>query len=253
MADFEIFETLPSTQELSLARLRAGRKGPGWILAKEQTKGAGRHGRVWIGTKGNFMASRWETMPIDVRRAPQLSFVTALAVYEMLRPLIADTDQAMRIKWPNDILHKGRKLCGILVQTEASNEPDHLGVVIGIGMNLRVAPIIEGALTVALRDINPAAVKSLDAVGLLHKLNGHLDGVLDLWRSKDFNDIAKAWMKRAYGRDRTVSVTVDGLAISGTIVGLDEFGALQIKATDGQVYTVTGGDVEYGALHAAGH
>ncbi|ESQ76223.1 biotin--[acetyl-CoA-carboxylase] ligase [Asticcacaulis sp. AC402] len=248
VADFEIFDTLPSTQELSLSRLRAGRKGPGWVLAREQTKGIGRHGRTWIGQKGNFMASRWEVMPLDVRRAPQLSFVSALAVYEMLRPLIPDTDASMRIKWPNDILHRGRKLCGILVQTEASHEPQHLGIVIGLGMNLRVAPIIEGYLTVALKEINPDAVRTLDAVGMLHKLNGHLDGVLDLWRNKDFSDIAKAWMKRAYGRDRTVSVTVDSVKVSGEIAGLDEFGGLQVRAADGQIYTVTGGDVEYGAL-----
>jgi BirA family biotin operon repressor/biotin-[acetyl-CoA-carboxylase] ligase len=246
LADFEIFDSLTSTQELSLARLRAGRSGPGWILAKEQTKGIGRHGKSWIGTKGNFMASRWEVMEVDVRRVPQLSFVTALAVYEMLRPIIPDTDQAMRIKWPNDILHRGRKLCGILVQTEATEKPDHLGMVIGIGMNLRVAPILEGYLTVALKEISPEA-KNLDAVALLHKLNGHLDGVLDLWRSKDFSDIAKAWLKRAYGRDRLVNVTQDGVSLSGRITGLDEFGGLQIEA-DGQIHTVTGGDITYGDL-----
>jgi BirA family biotin operon repressor/biotin-[acetyl-CoA-carboxylase] ligase len=246
LADFEIFDSIPSTQDLSLARLRAGRSGPGWILTKEQTKGIGRHGKTWVGTKGNFMASRWEVMEIDVRRVPQLSFVTALAVYEMLRPIIPDTDQSMRIKWPNDILHRGRKLCGILVQTEATDKPDHLGVVIGIGMNLRVAPILEGYLTVALKEISPEA-KNLDAVALLHKLNGHLDGVLDLWRSKDFSDIAKAWLKRAYGRDRLVNVTQDGISLSGRITGLDDFGGLQIEA-DGQVHTVTGGDITYGDL-----
>ena len=253
VADFEIFDSIASTQELSLARLRAGRSGPGWILAKEQTKGAGRHGRVWIGTKGNFMASRWEVMEVDIRRVPQLSFITALAVYEMLRPIIPDTDQSMRIKWPNDILHRGRKLCGILVQTEAVDKPDHLGVVIGIGMNLRVAPILEGYLTVALKEISPDT-KNFDPVTLLHQLNGHLDGVLDLWRSKDFSDIAKAWLKRAYGRDRILSVTHEGRTVSGKIKGLDEFGGLQIEAADGQIYTVTGGDITYGGLiDAAGH
>lgn len=221
-------------------------------MAREQTKGIGRHGRSWIGQKGNLMASRYEVMDVDVRTVPQLSFVTALAVYEMLRPLIPDTDEAMRIKWPNDILHRGRKVCGILVQTEATTEPGKLGVVIGIGMNVRVAPIIEGYLTVALRDISPEG-KKLDAEILLHKLNGHLDGVLDLWRNKDFADIAKAWLKRAYGRDRTLSLTHEGVAITGTIKGLDSFGALQVLATDGQVYTVTGGDITYGDPHAAGH
>ena len=221
-------------------------------MAREQTKGIGRHGRSWIGQKGNLMASRYEVMEVDVRTVPQLSFVTALAVYEMLRPLIPDTDDAMRIKWPNDILHRGRKVCGILVQTEAAAEPGKLGVVIGIGMNVRVAPIIEGYLTVALRDISPEG-KKLDAEILLHKLNGHLDGVLDLWRNKDFADIAKAWLKRAYGRDRTLSLTHEGVEISGTIKGLDSFGALQVQGADGQVYTVTGGDITYGAPHAAGH
>jgi len=253
VADFEIFESICSTQDLSLARLRAGREGAGWILAKEQTKGIGRHGKSWVGTRGNFMASRWETMELDVRRAPQLSFVTALAVYEMLRPLVPDTDQSMRIKWPNDILHRGRKLCGILVQTEATDKPGHLGIVIGIGMNLRVAPILEGYPTVALKEISHEA-KKLDAVAVLHKLNGHLDGVLDLWRSKDFNDIGKAWLKRAYGRDRLVNVTQDGVSLTGRIHGLDEFGGLKIKATDGQIYTVTGGDITYGELiDAAGN
>lgn len=252
VADFEIFDSLPSTQSLAIDRLRAGRDGPGWILTREQTKGVGRHGRAWVGTKGNFMASRYETMMIDVRSVPQLSFVTALALYEMLRPMVPDTDDNMRIKWPNDVLHRGRKLAGILVQTETTPDPDKLGIVIGTGVNLAAAPIIEGYLTCSLRDIAPGKPK-VDPVAFLHKFNGHLDGVINLWRDKGFGDIAKAWLKRAYGRDRYLSLTHDGVQVSGDLKGLDEFGALQIKADNGQVYTITGGDIEYGALHAAGH
>ncbi len=247
MAKFEIFDTLPSTQNLALTRVRSGPEEPGWVLAKEQTKGVGRHGRAWVGTKGNFMASRYEVMAIDVRHVPQLSFVTALAVYEMLRPLVPDTETAMRIKWPNDILHRSRKLCGILVQTETLSEPDKLGVVIGIGINLAAAPVLEGYLTCSLREISPEA-KNLDAVALLHKLNGHLDGVLDLWRSKDFNDIAKAWQKRAYGRDRPLTVDHDGHKVTGRLKGIDTYGALEVLGNDGQMFTVTGGDIEYGAI-----
>ncbi len=245
MAKIEIFDTLPSTQSLALARVRLGPEEAGWILAREQTKGIGRHGKNWVGTKGNFMASRYEVMSVDVRSVPQLSFVTALAVYEMLRPLVPDTDASMRIKWPNDILHRGRKLCGILVQTEALPDPEKLGVVIGIGLNLAAAPVLEGYLTVSLREIS-AQAKGLDAAALLHKLNGHLDGVLNLWREKEWRDLAAAWLKRAYGRDRRLSVENDGITISGRIKGLDDFGALQIIGDDGKLYTITGGDVVYG-------
>jgi BirA family biotin operon repressor/biotin-[acetyl-CoA-carboxylase] ligase len=147
-------------------------------------------------------------------------------------------------------MHKGRKLCGILVQTERA-EDDKLGVVIGVGMNLRVAPIIEGYPTVALPEISTEA-KKLDAEALLRKLNGHLDGVLDLWREKPFADIAKAWLKRAYGRDRVLHATHDGADISGTLLGLDDIGALQIQTQDG-VVAISNGDVTYGERLAVGN
>ena len=246
MAKFEIFDSLPSTQNLALARVRLGPTEPGWILAKEQTKGIGRHGKTWVGTKGNFMASRYEVMEVDVRHVPQLSFVTALAVYEMLRPIVPDTDKSMRIKWPNDVLHRGRKLCGILVQTETTPDPDRLGVVIGIGLNLAAAPIFEDYLTVSLREISPQA-RSLDAVALLHKLNGHLDGVINLWREKDFSKLAAAWLERAYGRDRILTVDHDGVKTTGRLKGLDDYGALEILGEDGKAYTITGGDITYSA------
>jgi len=251
VARFEIFDSLASTQSLALQRLRGGDGEAGWIMAREQTKGVGRHGRSWVGQKGNFMASRYEVMEIDVRHVPQLSFVTALAMYEMLRPLVPDTDEAMRIKWPNDLLHKGRKLCGILVQTEAVPAPEQLGVVIGIGLNMRMAPILEGYPTVALREISAEGGK-MDPEALLHKLHGHLDGVIDLWRRKDFTDIAKAWFKRAYGADRHLTVEHEGRQITGRMTGLDAFGGLNLKGDDGQDYTITGGDIGYGAPYAAG-
>jgi BirA family biotin operon repressor/biotin-[acetyl-CoA-carboxylase] ligase len=244
VAKIEVFDTLPSTQTVALNRLQSGPEEPGWILAKEQTKGVGRHGRQWVGTKGNLMASRYEVMAMDVRSAPQLSFVTALAIYEMLRPLIPDTDAALRIKWPNDILYRGAKLCGILVQTEPSQRDGHLGVVIGIGMNVTRAPILEGYLTIDLRDIAPGA-KTLDAEAVLVKINAHLDSVLNLWRDKGFDDIAKAWLKRAYGTDMTLKAVHDGVAVTGKLKGLDPFGGLQIIQRDGQVATITGGDVDY--------
>lgn len=244
MTKIEVFDTLPSTQTVALNRLQSGPEEPGWIMAREQTKGVGRHGRQWIGTKGNLMASRYEVMALDVRHAPQLSFVTAIAIYETLRPLIPDTDAMLRIKWPNDILYNGAKLCGILVQTEPSQREGHLGVVIGIGMNVVRAPILEGYLTIELREIAPGA-KSLDAEAVLVKISAHLDSVLNLWRDKGFDDIAKAWLKRAYGPGMTLKAVQDGVTVTGKLKGLDPFGGLQITQRDGQIVTITGGDVDY--------
>ena len=244
MTSFEIFDSLPSTQATAVDRLRAGEAGPGWILAREQTKGVGRHGRTWVGRQGNFMASRYETLTIDMRLVPQLSFVTALALFEALAPIMPDAETNLRIKWPNDLLHCDRKLAGILVQTEIIPDPERLGIVIGIGVNLAAAPEVAGYPTCSLREI---AGEAIDPVNFLHRLDDCLAGIIKLWRSKGFEGITKAWLEHAYGRDMRLSLSQEGSAISGHIKGLDTFGALLIAADDGQIHSITSGDIQYGA------
>ncbi len=250
MTAFELFDTLPSTQTLALERLRDGRSGPGWVLAKSQSNGVGRLGKPWQSPSGNFMASRYEVTKIETRAVSQLSFVTALALYEMLWPLVSQAEGALKIKWPNDLLYEGRKLCGILIQTEPVSRPGHVGVVIGVGINVATAPRVEEYETVALNDI--LLSDPMDPEALLHKLDKHLEAVFTLWREKGFDHIRRAWLKRAYGRDTRLSVISDGLPVSGVLKELNDYGALVVQGDDGQEYTVTGGKISYGASDAAG-
>jgi BirA family biotin operon repressor/biotin-[acetyl-CoA-carboxylase] ligase len=246
---FEIFDTLPSTQTLALERLREGRSGPGWILAKSQSSGVGRLGKPWQGPAGNFMASRYEVTAIETRAVSQLSFVTALALYEMLWPMLPQADHHLKIKWPNDLLYESQKLCGILIQTEPVPKVGHVGVVIGIGINVAIAPKVAEYKTVAIGKLLSDAP---DVETLLHKIDKHMDAVFTLWREKGFDYIRRAWLKRAYGRDARLNVISDGLPISGTLKELNDYGALIVLGDDGQNYTVTGGKIEYGDPHASG-
>lgn len=195
------------------------------------------------------MASRYEVMAIETRAVSQLSFVAALALYEMLWPMLPEADQHLKIKWPNDLLYESQKLCGILIQTEPVSRPGHVGVVIGIGINVAVAPKVDEYKTVAIGKLvsAPPNVESL-----LHKLNKHLDAVFTLWREKGFDYIRRAWLKRAYGRNARLNVISDGLPVSGTLKELNDYGALIVLGDDGQNYTVTGGKIQYGDPHAVG-
>ncbi|WP_031231531.1 biotin--[acetyl-CoA-carboxylase] ligase [Asticcacaulis sp. YBE204] len=235
----DIFDSLPSTQLEALSRLRAGLRDPGWVQARQQTAGVGRMGRSWAGISGNLMASWYGVLPVELRHVTQLSFVTALAVTDLLRPLVASPD-SLKIKWPNDVLYDGRKLCGILVQTEALDEG--LGIVIGIGINVTDAPDLEAYGTTAL---NVITREPHDAIDLLQHFDPLFTARLGSWQKDGFEATAQEWLSQAYGRDRICLINHENTPVEGTILGLDGFGALRIEDRHGHIHTVSSGSVTY--------
>ena len=133
------------------ARIADGLAGPEWILALRQTKGRGRRGRDWKDPKGNFAATlvmRPEGAP---GQAALRSFVAALAVYDACVAVTGRSD-GLSLKWPNDVLLKGGKLAGILLESSGNGKGvNHLFV--GIGVNLVETPMKEW-----LEPSHPAAV-----------------------------------------------------------------------------------------------
>jgi len=238
IAPIEVFACLDSTQTEALSRLRAGDRGPRWIRAMRQTAGQGRLGRVWEGLDGNLFASWYQVQAIDLRLMPQLAFVAALATHDALRPWVRSA-VALRIKWPNDVLYDGAKLCGILVQSEPVADGE-TGLVVGIGINVQAAPQAEAYETVALKDICEV---SLSADEVMMALNRCFSARLHQWQGGGFGAMAEEWLALAYGRDRLC--VVDEGRIMGEMAGLGQDGALVIRLDTGQVQAVTSGTVRY--------
>jgi len=241
MTRIAVYETLPSTQTEALQRLRAGDLGPGWVRARRQTAGQGRMGRHWEGPSGNLMASWYGVMPIELRRVTQLSFVAALAVVDTLSPLLT-RPEALKIKWPNDVLYDGRKLCGILVQSEILDD-GRLGIVIGIGVNIVEAPAVGASYKTAALNSEANGPQSVEAV--LVALDVALSHRLELWLKQGFADTAAQWWALAYGRGLTCLIEQGELSVRGTILGLDDYGALRVRDAADEVHLVTGGSVTY--------
>src|SRR5262249_7355107 len=128
-------DTVGSTNAEALALARAGECGPLWLTAQQQTAGRGRRGRIWVSEPGNLFASLLLADPSPPARAPELSFVAALAVHDATATLLPGAASRLALKWPNDVLIDGKKFCGILVEGEGA------AVVVGIGVNCMHHPV----------------------------------------------------------------------------------------------------------------
>jgi len=162
----EFLSSVDSTSLEASRRAAAGELGPVWIAAETQTAGRGRLDRDWISPLGNLHATL--LMPFDraVNEASLHSYIAALAVLQMLDPLINDASR-LKLKWPNDVLVDGRKICGILLESGGLDGQRWLSV--GIGINLRHAPPGTRLPSISLSDIARSAPEPREALPLLRE------------------------------------------------------------------------------------
>lgn len=224
-----------STNADLLARLRAGmvlREGD-WLVAERQSAGRGRQGRNWFDGTGNFMGSTVVHPAAGDPPAHTLALAAGLAAYEAVLPLCPDAG-ALMLKWPNDLMLCGAKLAGILL--ESANG----AVVVGIGVNLKVAPQLPDRRTVALAEITPPPAAGDFAI----RLAAAFDAELERWRSHGLELLLRRWQAAAHGHGASLKVhDPGGATLVGSFVGLDASGSLLLRDPDGKTHTVHAGDV----------
>ena len=128
----------------------------------------------------------------------------------------------MRYKWPNDVLIDGRKVSGILLESQAAGEGRLDWLVVGIGVN--VASFPEGVDYPAISLAAAGARVTVEA--LLAAVAGGFEGWYERWREEGFQPLRQAWLARARGLGESIRVRLQGEEASGRFAGLDEDGAL---------------------------
>lgn len=130
--DFIIFESIDSTNTYLKRKIKAGEiTSDTVVLAKSQTNGRGRLERNWEAEKGKSLTV---SIALKCPPNPSLTLLCALGVFEALDDILGDKN--LKIKWPNDLVRKGRKLCGILCERVS----DFTVIGIGINANNRIFP-----------------------------------------------------------------------------------------------------------------
>jgi BirA family transcriptional regulator, biotin operon repressor / biotin---[acetyl-CoA-carboxylase] ligase len=230
-------ETIGSTSDEAKRLARDGAKEGLIVWAKTQTAGRGRRGRSWVSPPGNLYFSLLMRPQCRAATAAQLGFVAVLGMVAALGELAPGV--TFRCKWPNDLLANGKKIAGILLETEmaAGDRPDF--VVIGIGVNLASSP-----------DNAPYPATSLAGEGIggvapeaaLARVVPHIAEWLAIWRKDGFGPIRDAWLLQSIGLGEPIQVRLEHDILDGRFLDLDDDGALML-GTPGGSRRIAAGEV----------
>lgn len=229
----EVHEALDSTQERARELARAGTPHGTLVVAGIQRGGRGRLGRRWGSPEGGLWMSLVLRPDLDAGLAPRITQTAAVGVAKALWSFGVEA----RIKWPNDLLVAGRKVCGILAESGQRRDPlaagrlDH--VVLGVGMNANLDPadlaVPDREVTTVRRELG----RDVDPLELLRALLQNLDA--ELRRIGEFGAVLEDWRALNCTLGERVRVGRFGETLEGWAVDLSPEGALLLATPQGTV------------------
>ncbi|ACV75815.1 MAG: biotin--[acetyl-CoA-carboxylase] ligase [Zymomonas mobilis] len=203
-----------------------------WLLANKQTKGRGRQGRKWQLPEGNLAISGLVRIRKTDTSLSGLAFVAALALYQAAS-LFVKADW-LSLKWPNDLMLKGAKCAGILIEGHQD------AMIFGFGVNLKQAVKLDRP-TAALADF---ADKIPEKKAFSEALVASFADWLDIWRKQGIEIIHDNWLKRAHNIHTPLTIHKEnGELLSGYFAGLDPDGALKLRLQNDRICLFHSGDV----------
>jgi BirA family biotin operon repressor/biotin-[acetyl-CoA-carboxylase] ligase len=239
--------TVDSTQSEIQRRAAAGAPEGTVVTARHQREGRGRRGHEWWDAHGESLLCSVLLRPdCPPAAVPQLSLVGGLAVAEAL----GSTGVSARIRWPNDLLVEGRKVCGILAEAASGADARVHHVILGIGINVGQSAFPE-PLTGRATSLRLLTGRAHDAAALLAALLARLEIRYADWQGGGFAALREAWLARSTLPGQPVRLP-DGATGHAEDVGAD--GVLLARAPDGRLARVVSSTaIEEGTVHAAGH
>jgi BirA family transcriptional regulator, biotin operon repressor / biotin---[acetyl-CoA-carboxylase] ligase len=231
-------DRVDSTNLVARELARSGAVHGTVVSAESQSQGRGRLGRGWVSpAHKNLYLSIILRSALPAERLPQIGLLAGVAACDTLREW-----QPATLKWPNDVLIGGRKVCGILAETEAG--AGDRTVVLGIGVNVNAEENdFPGELHDKATSLRLAGGRPVDRARVTGRLLTHLETWYDTWAQRGFAPIAAAWRDRSGLIGQMIHVAEPGKEIAGQVVGLDEDGSLRIRLSSGDEHRVIAGDV----------
>lgn len=216
------------------------------VVADLQTAGKGRRGRSWESPSGAsiYMSIllRPEILP---DQAPMLTLVMAQSVAEAVREL---TGAEVGIKWPNDIVLNGKKICGIL--TEMSAEIDYINyVVIGVGVNVNTPDFPEALVETATSlkiELGQNIKRSALIAAVMKRFEENYETFI---RTGDLSGIQERYNSLLVNRNRAVRVLEPGHEYNGHALGINNTGELLVEKEDGTTAEIFAGEVSVRGIY----
>ncbi len=208
------------------------------VIAEEQTAGRGRLGRQWVSAKGmNLTYSLILRPALPPQSVPMVSLYAAVAVAQALT---AYAPVKPACKWPNDIMLKGKKVCGILSETLLNGDRVD-AVILGIGININQTDFpdeLQSTATSLARETG----KRFDRITILGSVLLQLEKQYRRLHTSSFDSIIEDWKELSPMLGKPVQVHQNEKIIKGTAIDIASDGALLIQ-TGGEVLKLYAGDV----------
>jgi len=232
-----------STQGDVLKLAEQGQAEGAVIIAEEQTGGRGRFGRKWFSPPGKGIWMSVLLRPdVPLQHTPQLTLLTGVAVCRAVR---ACTGADAGIKWPNDLLIDGRKVCGILLEsTVEDHEVRYCIAGIGVDVNFDPEDYPEDLTTIAT-SLKMETGQPVDRTKLTAAILTELEQLYFLYQKEGFGVISALWEALSVSMNREITVTNPHGVIEGKAIGLDPSGALLVEKHDGEHTLIISGEISW--------
>lgn len=211
------------------------------IWAGQQTKGRGRRSRDWYSPEGNLYLSVLIPHIDDFKKAPDISFVACNALVDCLRNLLPkECHDDVKVKWPNDILFKEKKIAGILLESADGPSGKSAYLIVGVGINLKFFPKDCPYKATSLLE---EGYGFLEPKEILDDFCFCFFQALSIWYQKGFQPIRERWLENVKGLDQLLEVRLENINLTGYFRGLSEKGALLLDQQNGTLKEIYSGDV----------
>ena len=234
-------DTVDSTNRYARQLAREGAAHGTLVMAREQTAGRGRRGRSWISPAGDGLFMSLILRPGSYEAAKGLSLQAALAV---ARAIARVTGLVARIKWPNDVVIAGRKVCGMILEMDACE--GGLSVVLGVGINLHQRDFPEEiAQTASSLDLLSGTRTDDTAMvaAFLEEIAAAVDGA-----AEDYDAFLADYRARSATLGQRVRVFAGDDSFEGMAAEVTPSGSLVVVQDDGSAGEVLAGDVSVRGL-----
>jgi BirA family biotin operon repressor/biotin-[acetyl-CoA-carboxylase] ligase len=239
--DIQVFEQTTSTNDVVEKLARDGVKEGVVVFAEAQTKGRGRLGRQWMSPARKGL---WFSILLRPELRPQeTTQLTVAAATALWRAIRAETGITAEIKWPNDILIRGKKVVGIL--TELSAEVDrvkHVTLGVGVDVNLSASEFPSDLRKIAT-SLRVESGKSIARPELATAILRELDRDYARICAGQFAALADEWEQHCTTIGKNVAIQIGERKMRGRAEALDDDGALLIRTEHGHLERIIGGDV----------
>lgn len=242
----ETIDETGSTNADLLARARESQLPQPVLRAADfQSEGRGRQGRPWLALpRHGLLFSVGLPLAELPASLPAITLACGVSLADCLRERGIDA----RLKWPNDLRVKERKLGGVLSELAVDRDANYT-LVVGVGINLHLAPVARAAIdqpAIALDEVMPARVVAAEREAWVGRFAAAVIDTLDRFHRQGFAAFRERFNELMEGRGRAVAIVENGRSVvSGRLIEVDNYGRLLIDIGTGTPRSISVGDVVF--------